>query len=63
MCQKVGAGAQVTRGGLGAALSRGGTWRPRSCPEQGAGAGAGAAGTHDSLRAALSQEAEAVILA
>jgi hypothetical protein len=31
--QKVDAGVQVTRGGPGAVLSHGGTWRPRSCPE------------------------------
>jgi hypothetical protein len=33
----VGAGAQVTRGGPGAASSYGDTWRPRSCPEPGDG--------------------------
>jgi hypothetical protein len=60
LCQKVGAGAQVTHGGPGAAPSRGGTWRPRSCPEP--GAGAGAAGTHDGLGATLSWEAGAIVL-
>jgi hypothetical protein len=37
-------------------LSRGDTWRPRSCPEL--GAGARAVGTHGSLRATLSRERE-----
>jgi hypothetical protein len=60
LCQKVGAGAQVTRGGLGAALSRWGTWWPQSCPEP--GAGARAVGTHDGLEPALSREAGAVVL-
>jgi hypothetical protein len=40
--------------------SHGDTWRPRSCPEL--GAGARAAGTRGSLGAALSREAGAVIL-
>jgi hypothetical protein len=71
---KVGAGAQVTRGGSGAAPSRwgtwrgvpgavpscGGTWRPRSCPEP--GAEARAVGTPAGLGAALSREAGAVFL-
>jgi hypothetical protein len=58
--QKVGARAQVTRGGPGAIPSRGGTWQPGSYPEP--GAGAGAAGTHGGLGAALSREAGAVVL-
>jgi hypothetical protein len=33
MHQNVGAGAQMTRGGPGAAPSRGGTWWLRCCPE------------------------------
>jgi hypothetical protein len=40
--------------------SPGDTWRPRSCPKL--GAGARAAGTCGGLRAALSQEAGAVVL-
>jgi hypothetical protein len=70
--QKVGAGAQVTCGGPGATLaagasggsgaipSRGGTRRPRSCPEL--EAEARAAGTPNGLGAALSREAGAVVL-
>jgi hypothetical protein len=58
--QKVGAGDQVTRGGPGAIPSRGGTWRPPSCLEP--GAGAGAMGTHGGLGAALCREAGAVVL-
>jgi hypothetical protein len=41
--------------------SHGDTWRPRSCPEL--GAGARAVRTRDSLRAALSREVGAVVLA
>jgi hypothetical protein len=40
--------------------SRGDTWRPRSCPEL--GAGARAVGTHGRLRATLNREAGAVVL-
>jgi hypothetical protein len=62
--QKVDAGAQVTHGGLelpratgvcgglGAAPSRGGMWRPQSCPEP--RAGAQAVVTHGGIEAALS---------
>jgi hypothetical protein len=64
--QKVGAEAQVTRGGPGATPSRGGTWWPRSCPEPREHVAAPelsqATGTHDSLGAALSREAGAVVL-
>jgi hypothetical protein len=58
--QKVGAGAQVTRGSPRAAPSRGGTWRPWSCPEP--GAGARAMGTHGGLGATLSLEVGVVVL-
>jgi hypothetical protein len=56
--QKVGAGAQVTCGSPRAAPSRGGMWRPWSCPEP----GARATGTHGGLGATLSREAGAVVL-
>jgi hypothetical protein len=54
MRQTVGAEAQVTRGGLGAIPSRGGTWWPRALSP--------AVRTHDGLGAVLSREAEAVVL-
>jgi hypothetical protein len=52
--------AALACSGPGAIPSRGGTWWPRSCSEP--GAGAGAAGTHGGLGAALSQEAGAIVL-
>jgi hypothetical protein len=52
--------AARAHGGPGAVPSHGGTWRPRSCPES--GAGARAAGTPGGLGAALSREAGAIVL-
>jgi hypothetical protein len=52
--------AAGARGGPGAALSRGGTWWPRSCPES--GVGARAAERHGGLEAAPSREAGAIVL-
>jgi hypothetical protein len=72
LCQKVGAGAQVTHGGPGAAPSHWGTWQPRCYPEPRghvaapelprAGSGSRVTGTHGGLGAALSREEGAIVL-